>query len=294
MGNSLKVYALIGSTILIAGIFGCENRDKFTVSPYPEWSYDKPFYYKPVDGVPALDTFSGKAPDIYTDKMLLEIPRPKAGDSKKAPRIAIWMTEDSGIHWKRIGFFGLQQPYFPYRVEKDGKYGIRFIGPGIPPAKCKPPKPHMNFYVDTVAPEVTVFVSPDEDTYTAGEMITLEWVATDLNLKENSVQISVCMNSDSAKLKWDALGGKHPCIDQAKLLIPDEAIDKTITIRVTAEDKAGNLGHGYSCPINIVYEPPSTQPATKPAKASGKVITTPDGPQILTTMPADFPKLNEK
>jgi len=281
---------IIVSTLLSALLLGCpDERKKFADTANPEWAYDQPFYYRPADGPAPLKNFNDPAPDIYTNKRLIQIPRPTIGDFRKAPRIAIWITEDNGVDWEKIGYFGLQQKYFPYEVDEDGVYGIRFIGPGIPPAECKPPKPHMNFYVDTSPPEVSVFVSPDQEFYTPGQMITIDWNVMDENIKPKSAKISVCLNSSSADLRWDALGKVHNCIDRTQLVIPDEAIDKTMTIRITAEDKAGNLGYGYSCPIVVMYEPAATQPTTQPATKPGapKVIISSEGPQVLTTMPAE-------
>ncbi len=302
--NSLKLFVLCSIAISFYSLSsGCDKRKEFVDTANPEWAYDKPFYYKPTDGPMPLDNFAQPAPDIYINKKIIQIPRPKIGDDRKAPRVAIWVTDDNGIHWEKIGYFGLQQHYFSYPVEKDGTYGIRFIGPGIPPAKCKPPKPHMNFHVDTTPPEISVFISPDKEFYTPGDMITIDWTAIDENIIPLSAKISVCLDSESAHLRWDALGKRHHCIGSTQLVIPDEAIDKTLTIRITAEDKAGNIGYGYSCDIPVMYEPEiptSTQPVTQPseknlspstqnsAKAkSPKVILSPEGPQVLTTMPAD-------
>ncbi len=303
--GSYRVFGFILISVLISGLLlGCpdEKRKKFKDTANPEWAYDMPFYYKPVDGPKPLKDFVEPAPDIYVNKKLIQIPRPLIGDDRKGPRIAIWMTDDNGVHWEKIGYFGLQQHYFPYRVDEDGIYGIRFIGPGIPPAECKPPKPHMNYYVDTTPPEISVFISPDQEFYTPGQMITIDWSAIDENIKPESAKISVCLDSESANLRWDALGKVHYCIGSTQLVIPDEAIDKTLTIRVTAEDKAGNLGYGYSCQIPVMYEPAATQPAiststTQPTTRTGspKVIISPEGPQVLTTMPDDdFSELLEK
>ncbi len=291
--NLYRVFGLIIISFVISGLLmGCpDERKKFKDTANPEWAYDKPFYYKPIDGPAPIKNFNQPAPDIYTNKKLIQIPRPAIGDIRKAPRIAIWLTDDNGIHWEKIGYFGLQQHYFPYKVDEDGLYGIRFIGPGIPPAECKPPKPHMNYYVDTTPPEISVFISPDQEFYTPGQMITIDWSAIDENIEQESVKISVCLDSETANLRWDALGKIHHCIGSTKLVIPDEAIDKTLTIRIVAEDKAGNLGYGYSCPIIVMYEPlpATTQPGTttQPNSQQGepKVIISPEGPQILTTMP---------
>ncbi len=239
----------------------------------PEWSYDAPFYVRPADGMPPITSFDRDPVEVYTRKRILQVPRPCIGDSRKAPRIALWMSKDRGIHWERIGYFGIQQSYFHYRLDKDGHYGIRFIGPGIPPAQCKPPKPHMLYIVDTKSPAITVYVRPDEEVYTVGQIVTVEWSASDPHLKPDSVKINLCVDCGCTtdELPWKCLGENLPVEGSMDIQIPADAVGKKLTIRVSALDKAGNLGHGFSCPLPVVEpepEPttqPSTQPATQPA-----------------------------
>jgi hypothetical protein len=293
-------------SVIILVIAGCctnpEKGDecpKFSDKSTPEWSYDQPFYVKPADGVKPMKTFDGEIVEYYTTKRLLQIPRPAVGNSRKAPRIAIWVTKDGGMCWKKIGYFGLQQHYFPYEVRTDGTYGIRFIGPGIPPAECKPPKPHFNFYVDTTPPDITLFVSPDQDCYFPGQTIHVEWQAHDVNLTPDSVQVSICIDSKAQSLCWTPLNVSYPTSGGMDIAIPDDAIDKTIMVRVTARDRADNLGQAYSCPVNVVYETvtvesqTSTQASTQPCSQPAETIETSQGSHVLTTMPQTFPSLEE-
>ncbi len=280
---------------------GCPHKkDKlFKDTAFPEWSYDKPFYYIPADPPPTVGKFPISKPiEIYTNRKLIEIPRPKIGDIRKAPRIAIWLTPDNSLHWEKIGYFGLHQRFFPYIVDDDGNYGIRFIGPDIPPAKCKPPKPHMIFHVDTTPPLITVYISPDKEYYTAGDKITVTWLVDDINYVPNSTRISVCIDSETPELRWSELDKNYPETGSLNIIIPDIAIDKTMTIKVSAKDKAGNVSIGYSVEIPVIYQPPTTEPTTKPSTAtdqsSPKVIHTKDGPKVLTPPPPEeYPKLEK-
>jgi len=314
-GHILKIVAISLTLLLVSGsafIAGCcspkQDEPKECNPPKtvckedatPEWSYDAPFYVKPVDGLPPLVNFEQEPVEVFTQKPLLQIPRPAVGDFRKAPRIAIWMTNDKGIHWKRIGYFGIQQSYFHYRLKKDGMYGIRFIGPGIPPAKCKPPKPHFNFIVDSVPPLVRVFIDPDQDVYEAGQMITVEWKADDPYLKPDSVKIAICLGPDAHECEWTPIGDSFPCEGTLEIQVPEEAINRKMFVRVTAMDMAENLGHGFSCPITVVSPleeemdtttQPSTQPTTAPATSQPTVSESAGGPQIITTMPQEFPNL---
>lgn len=282
---------------LIGGCCNSQEKDeypKLTDKATPEWSYDQPYYVKPADGVDSLENFDGRIVEHHTSSRLLQIPRPAVGDPKKAPRIAIWLTKDGGINWKRIGYFGLQQQYFPYEVRTDDVYGIRFMGPGIPPADCKPPRPHMNFHVDTTAPEVTVFISPDQDCYYPGQTIRVEWQAHDLNLAPELVEISICIDFKAKDLCWVPLVNSYPSFEGSfEFVIPEDAIDKTVMIRIVAKDKANNAGLGYSCPIDIVYETVSMIPTAPAALQSTQAVENEQETQILTTMPQAFPTLEE-
>lgn len=290
-------------SIVIAGlcIVGCEKKqpDRGFANPSgPEWTFDQPFYVVSPDAPAGLVDLEADPTDVYVARHQLIIPRPKVNDPRKAPRTAIWATYDHGVNWEKLGYYGLQQEEFFYPVDKDAEIGIRFIGPKIAPAKCKPPKPHMIYHVDTTSPKITVFLSPNKEAYVPGDQITVEWQATDLNFKPESVKLGVCIDSEDTKFKWAFIGKVHPRVGREVIEIPTTAVHKTMKIRVTAEDLAGNVGIGYSCPIVVVLEavpddvastqPASaTQPTTQPAKSGAQVyIQNKEAPQILTTMPA--------
>lgn len=304
---------------LLCLALGCQEKDRdlsdrqvadveYKNAATPEWTFDRPFYIKPADSTKPVKNFDGPPKEIYTQKRELHIPRPAAGNPRKAPRVAIWLTKDNGLKWERIGYFGLQQSVFAFQVKRDGDYGIRFIGPGIPPAKCKPPKPHMVFHVDSEAPEITVFVEPDCEVYQPGQTLTIEWTSLDPNLKANDTRISVCLDHKGRELRWLDLGKSHPESGKLDLVIPKDAIDKTMVVRVSAVDQAENYGFGYSCLLPVVCEPtptPAAAPATQPAKAGpkkkpsvkisatqpAKGVVGPEGPEIPTSMPVSYPGL---
>jgi len=301
-----KASVIVSGVLVCLILTGCPSRKEkvFQDSSAPEWSYDQPFYMRPANGQQGLTRFDGPASEVYVSKRQLAIPRPRVNDPRKAPRTAIWVTTDAASTWQKVGYFGLQQGYFYLPVDTDGDYGIRFIGPGIPPSRCRPPKPHIVFHVDTTPPEITVFVQPSAEHYLPGEMLGVEWEASDINLKPQSVRVGVCLNSELAEFDWSPLGLTHPRIGLEQLVIPTEAVDKVMRIRVTAEDRAGNLGFGYSCPIPVVIEPPepravpatrpgATRPTTQRADSGAKVYIRENTPQILTTMPVEYPDLEE-
>ncbi len=259
----LHGFSIAAMVMILTTACCCEDKmPPFEDQATPEWTYDRPFYVRPVDGVKPVKNFY-QPHEVYTQNKLIQIPRPLAGDNRKAPRVAIWMTQDEGMKWTKVGYFGLQQEYFPYLVKNDGIYGFRFIGPGIPPADCKPPKPHITFIVDTLPPKVCVFISPDQEVYQVGQTITLDWCVSDLNLVPDSVEIGICLDECPKKTCWKKLGGCHSDEGTIDLVIPPQAAGKIFTIRVSARDRAGNLGVGFSCPLQIQSCEPST--TTRPA-----------------------------
>lgn len=306
---------------------GCsEQRDvRFEL---PEWAYDKPFYYLPAEAIPSINRFPLDKPlELYSNRLLIEIPRPEVVSSAKAPRVAIWLTDDGGINWQKIGYFGLYQRYFPYIVERDGSYGIRFVGPGIPPARSTPPRPHMIYNVDTTAPVVVVYVEPARESYTAGQKIKLSWTVSDINYKPSSTRIYIAIDSDRPRIKWDCINKDFSEDGSINIVIPDQAIDKVMLVKVIAQDKAGNIGIGYSSRIPVVYEPPEIEAgpskygsAAEESEGKGKgkkgegtrgmdsgdssglsgedklpkVIYTQEGPQVLSPSPSEeYPQLEE-
>ncbi len=276
------------------------------LNAYPEWTYDAPFYIRPVQG-PLLDTsVQPYMPlEYYVKDQMIQIARPPVGDPRKVPRIAIWLTRDGGMRWNNVGYFGRQQSYFPLRAKLDGDYAIRFMGPGIAPPSCRPPRPHRVYYVDTTPPKVTVFVSPAADAYAVGQIVTLQWTSEDKHLEDNSAQIGSCFNYETVELSWTKLGKWHATDSRVDIAIPEVAVHKSVVFRVSVSDKAGNLGHGFSCPLWVVL-PEELQPTSQPSqpglpkvlqsdaipsvprKRAGKVVET---EQILTTRPAEYPGL---
>ncbi len=260
------------ASICICAILGCSiNKEKQVVtdSSRPEWSYDKPFYLRPAAGPEALTQFDeGDIPEILVAKRLLTTPRPLVSDPRMWPRTAIWVTPDEGMTWEKVGYFGLQQNNYYLPVDEDGTYGIRFIGPGVPPANSKPPKPHMRYIVDTRPPRIAVFISPNKTVYHPGDIIEVEWEASDINLLEDSTIVSTCSDGQAPKFEWKPLEGPFDTSDTACFEISEDSVNKTVLVRITTRDRAGNVGLGYSCPIYVVPAPPMAQPEAEPEAAT--------------------------
>jgi hypothetical protein len=290
-------WLIVTGLIIVVGVSGCGKKEPpYKSSSFPDWSYDKPFYFVPADSALPISDFKIDPKPTYTRNTLLSIPKPNISDNRKAPRTAIWVTKTDGMTWEKVGYFGLQQTHFVYHTDGDGYYGFRFIGPGIPPADTKPPKPHQTWIVDTEAPVIKVYVYPDQETYLPGDMITIEWSCEDENLDPETVKIAVCLDGQPSKtIVWKALSSHHQEYGTLDVEIPDEAVDKKLIVRVMARDLAGNGGIGYSVQLPVIFEPP---PPPTTQSTEGKVSLTPAAgngqstdTQPITTLPHDYPGL---
>lgn len=248
---------------------------------YPGWAYDAPMYYEPP--TPRGDVGDEIGPQrpgdpshYFVRSHMLYIPRPEQKPDKRspmpelgprdskadlAPRIAVYRTETGGQDWERAGCFGLGQTCFVYPVDCDGVYGFRFVGPGLPPSKCTPPRPQVVYHVDTLKPQVVVHVEPNQAVYYVDQTVTIHWSATDTALAENPVSVSTCWESpDLTKARWTKLLDDQLADGSTTFVIPPDAVDREIVMRAAARDRAGNLGVGFSVPMPVTDEPPPPDP----------------------------------
>ncbi len=254
---------------------------------YPAWAYDAPFYYRPArdhgdvgEEIPPVRP--GDPTHYYVRSHTLYLPRPEQEPDERSPmpelgprssqadlepRIEVYQTETGGIEWYRVGCFGLGQTHFACQVDCDGVYGFRFVGPGLPPAKCTPPRPQKVYHVDTLKPETVVYVEPNQAVYPVGQTVTIHWSARDDALADNPVSIAACWEStDLSKARWHELLNDQRADGSTTFVVPPDAVDREILIRAAGRDRAGNLGVGFSVPMPVTDEPPATPPAAEPTK----------------------------
>ena len=105
---------LSGLCCWLAVLIGCTPDRPFKPgTDNPEWAFDRPDYYEPIeDPVPFIKGTDGQ-PDIhYTNQRVVFIKRPDYPEPREAPRPAVFTTKDNGQTWKKEGHFGLEQTYF--------------------------------------------------------------------------------------------------------------------------------------------------------------------------------------
>lgn len=219
---------------------------------YPEWAFDQPEFVKPAaPDQPAPAARAGDPNHFFTNKRVVMVEQPSGYTPEETPRIAIYYTNDNGFHWKKAGYFGREQSFFPLETEDDGDYGVNFVGPGQKPEEHTPAYPARMYHVDTMLPEVTVNIDPEKTWYNVGDDIRISWEAKDPHLEQFPVRIGMLM---------DFTASEHDLIELQRDLPDDGAIDYRISsetegheivIRVEALDRAGNLGLAYSHALQI-------------------------------------------
>ena len=235
---------------------------------YPAWAYDAPSYMKPVEELsPAASVREGDPLHYFTNQKLVQVRAPADYAAEDIPRVAVWWTDNNGFHWQKAGYFGRAQSFFPFEVEEDGDYGIRFVGPGQAPANETPAVPERVYHVDTTLPEGEVTIDPDQSQYEAGQKITISWRAADYHLIEAPVSIKMMTDFSAAEPRIVELQRGLADAGSITYEISPDAADHQVRFRVEACDRANNLGLGISPALQVV--------APKPAGSSDDVAEAP-------------------
>lgn len=222
---------------------------------YPGWAYDEPEYVKPAGALtPEPRVKKGDPLHYFTNKTIVPVRQPSGYVPEEIPRIAIWWTDNNGFHWHKAGHFGRQQSFFPFEVEEDGDYGVRFVGPGQEAAMHALAYPERVYHVDTVVPEVEITIDPEQSWYYPGQTITIAWRAADYHLTELPVCIGMLM--DFTADEHETIELQRDLADEGTIVyhIPADTLDHEIRFRADAEDRAGNLGIAFSYALQVIDE----------------------------------------
>lgn len=270
-----------------ASVAGCTLSDENPAwnprAEYPPWTYDAPFYYRPTEDLKVAETIGEDIGVYFTGEDCFFIRHPAGCQASGVPRVAVWCSRDQGKQWDRYGYFGVEQSHFLFKADADGRYWIRFVGPGQGVCEVPPGRPHRIYVVDTKPPHVTVTVTPspaekqadehDERNtfpggYRVGERVVLKWAVSDENLAAGTVKLGTCFAKFPHNLVWNRFPQSLPASGKMNVDIPPEAVmDGGLRFRVEATDKAGNTAAAFT-PVLHVYaigpaapvEPPKPSP----------------------------------
>lgn len=264
--------------ILVAAVLlptGCtlrdENPDWSPGADYPPWAFDAPVYYRPTEELPVAETLEGGIEVYYTPRDFFFIRHPDGYQLDGEPRVAVWLSTDRGGHWRRAGYFGVEQTHFLLRGEGDGPHWIRFVGPGQGTPDVLPARPRRIYTVDRQPPKTTIRVSPapwkDEDRtaprrYEVGQVVTVSWDVSDANLRPGSVRIGMAKADAMGAVVWRWFNEPLPPVGTLRAPVPIEAArDGTMRFHLTAEDQAGNVGMAVTDVMHITAPTAVAQPA---------------------------------
>ncbi len=268
--NLSHQYQLLGLILLLlSAVFlaGCEvtdaNTDWDPQADLPAWAYDSPYYYRPSEDLEMLETIGENIGVYYTNDEYFFIRHPSGYQLTAGPRVGLWSSSDAGENWEKGGFFGIEQTHFLYKADDDGKYWIRFVGPGQGRSTVPPGQPHRIYVVDTHAPTVNISVEPPPVTidaegnevvhlYSAGETVTLYWGIGDQNLDIDSIQLGVAFADFPNNVVWSRWPEAVGESGSMQVEIPQEAVKQGgLKFRMEARDKAGNIGAAFTERLTI-------------------------------------------
>lgn len=255
----------LGTALLIAGLLmsctASDDNPEWEGSSIPQCFYDQPIYYQPTQELQPAEKVGNNIPLYYVRNEQFFIKHPKGRQGDVVPRTAVFASADGGSRWAKNGYYGIEQGYYLYQATGDGRYWIRFVGPGFAPTEVPPFQPHQIYIVDTKPPAVTLTVSPgpweDDERkvphiYRVGDEITLHWNVDDPYMKHESVRMSTCFAQFPHNLVWSRFENVLPQAGTMTVTIPPEAANQAgLRFRVEAKDKAGNIGIGMT-PVMLV------------------------------------------
>jgi len=288
----------MGTALLLCGILmsctASDDNPEWEGGSIPQCFYDQPIYYQPTQDIQPAEKVGNNIPVYYVRNEQFFIKHPDGRQDDVVPRTAVYASADGGSRWGKNGYYGIEQGYFLYQAEGDGRYWIRFVGPGFAPTEVPPFQPHKIYIVDTQPPAVTLAVSPgpweDEEKkiphiYRVGDDITLHWAVEDPYMNAESVRMSTCFAQFPHNLVWSRFGQTLPRVGTMKVTIPPEAADQAgLRFRVEAKDKAGNIGIGMT-PVLLVSSMPRGE-ASSPAVASSPGVRPVRTPRPAQPQPA--------
>jgi hypothetical protein len=301
---------IIAVLVLLAGCTQVDENPKFNPSAeLPAWAYDAPFYYQPPQDLPALETVGEGIGVYYTRDSSFFIRHPGGCQINGVPRVGLYYSLDMGQTWNKAGYFGVEQTHFNFLAKQEGRYWVRFVGPGQGVTECPPGTPHRIYVVDRSAPAIVLSVTPSpwEDEhrgvpriFEVGQTVRLSWGVSDANLDPNSIRMGICFAEFPHNVVWSALPEALATSDTLGVELPPEAAQHGgIRFRLEARDKCGNIGLAVTEVLRVApgdgkAPPPSTQPSvTLELPPAEGATSQPSVPQEAKERPG-WPKANQR
>lgn len=226
---------------------------------------------------------------------------------KEAQSLTLFVSNDFGKNWKKEATAKPTDEFFKYVAPGDGTYwfSVSFVnkaGASVP-AKETDLQPQLKIIVDTRRPEVKVAALER-----AQDQITVSWDVKDDHLDLNTLTLQYRVLGDNA---WKAVALSPVANGKKQFSVGAMG---TVNVRVSAKDKAGNLGEDQveilantmvtanqvgtppqngnvspmAPPVNAVPVLGGNSPAL-PAPGNSLTIPAPNKPD--TSLPPSFPNV---
>lgn len=174
-------------------------------------------------------------------------------------KVELYYTTDEGETWVLYGVDDDNMPPFKFTAKVDGLHGFKIVAydkngnhVDVPDSSTIMETP---YFFDTVAPKVSL-KSPSLGTiWRVGEMVNIEWFATDNKQDLPKEPVSIYYSMDKGHT-WLPLFAKHPNIGSLvkELEVSKEMISAELLIKVVVVDFAGNFAESISDPVQVISQ----------------------------------------
>ncbi|MDR3637061.1 MAG: hypothetical protein P4L84_24875, partial [Isosphaeraceae bacterium] len=200
-------------------------------------------------------------------------------DRNRIQQLQLAVSEDRGETWKHYGDTKPDRPSFTFRSTRDGEFwfAVRMLDTAgrLTPSEDEEVQPSLKVIVDTERPSVQV--EPD---MRRGSQAGVRWEVNDKNLDLGTLALEYQAQGApewrQARIRRPALIGRESW---------DAGTAEPLRVRVSVEDKAGNVGE------SIITLPEGTPNNPALAERETPAFATPPVSQI--TPGADFPPVEE-
>jgi hypothetical protein len=173
----------------------------------------------------------------------------KAGTSGVS-KIDIWMTQDNGRSWQRIGEESSVRKPIQAELPGEGVFGIRLVGTNGNGVGGKPPvsgdTPSMTFEIDLTEPHIH---SVEAEPFFRNGIIDIKWKVTDKNLGSEPISLFYASQKSGPGIP---IAVKMKNEEVHHWTLPRE-VPAQFFFRLEAVDMAGNISR-YDTPNPLLFD----------------------------------------
>jgi len=196
---------------------------------------------------------------------------------KEAQSLTLYVSSDLGKSWKKEATAKPTDEFFKYVAAQDGVYwfSVSFVNKAgqTVPAKETDLQPQLKIVVDTKRPEVKVLAQER-----INEQVTVSWDVKDDYLDLNSLTLQYRAKGDNA---WKAVALTPVASGKKQFNV---GVNGAVSVRVSAKDKAGNLGEDL---VEVTASTVVTSNQGPAPASSTPMLPPPSAPVLSASGPAN-------